>query len=605
MSISTSNKPCEFKIHSEADLKQQLLRPIRQSMRDMWRLGWGADPRNGPSPRFRWVPYTGGSSLGPRVYQHRRTPSRWSLVKYGGGGETVDRGEWSPRYACVPVSQEGGECPESSVCLERIPEKVTGLDKLSLEERLWNPPDVRSDSSDMVPLILGDNLGSGAFNTVFKMKHPSKDQVLEGVVARVTNFDMYHNYNQADINEIIEGELNGYQFQSKVGGYGSQYIGGVYEYGETTYLGEQHLYGVIESLDGGELSQKTGFRRWECALIMIRLLLALRCVSRHGFQHLDVKPANLALKRTGDPTSVKLVDFGLARTFGSSESCKIIRESIGTPLTMSREMFEQKEVCPKTDIWSAGVTLLMLLKNDTHPVYKLLYNELDDTITQVLDSLISKQELFNDFVKKLGTHIRQNDMEKPILYILLKCFLPVRDRPGHSRIIDLAREWLKTELINVEYFVLHKDITQEDIEPILDAFHDASPKCSDISKGRLWRWLEVGEPGVPHTLFHHGVYGVKRKSLGRHWTPASSNAADHYIILKGPEPRGVFDTYYCFEYNSDKRDELRRKLEQGFEIKYVPFQGACSGFMSIYSYEDTLKKLGAYIEELRGSTPSA
>lgn len=79
-----------------------------------------------------------------------------------------------------------------------------------------------------------------------------------------------------------------------------------------TFLDQDHLYMVMEFLQGGDLlthlqNRKT-FSLEETRFYMAELLEALDTVHRSGFVHRDVKPDNIVLMANGH---LKLLDFGL------------------------------------------------------------------------------------------------------------------------------------------------------------------------------------------------------------------------------------------------------------------------------------------------------
>jgi DNA segregation ATPase FtsK/SpoIIIE, S-DNA-T family len=124
------------------------------------------------------------------------------------------------------------------------------------------------------------------------------------------------------------------------------------------YIASEFLDGrtVKEILDGGLLDVERAVR------IAIELARALAQAHAAGVVHRDVKPANVMITNGGD---VKLIDFGLARLDGLSQTRDF--DQIGTPLYMSPEQAEGRndEVGPATDQYSLGVILYEMLCGKT------------------------------------------------------------------------------------------------------------------------------------------------------------------------------------------------------------------------------------------------
>lgn len=78
----------------------------------------------------------------------------------------------------------------------------------------------------------------------------------------------------------------------------------------------------------------------------------------HGKQilHRDLKPANILMS----PSGVKLLDFGLAKRFEGDDATLTAGVS-GTPLYMSPEQAEGKQLDPRSDVFSFGSVLYELL----------------------------------------------------------------------------------------------------------------------------------------------------------------------------------------------------------------------------------------------------
>lgn len=93
---------------------------------------------------------------------------------------------------------------------------------------------------------------------------------------------------------------------------------------------------------------------------------ALQAAEQHELVHRDIKPSNLMLMREDQEWLVKLIDFGLARTFADGETDEDLAAVtmtgfVGTPYYASPEQLDQRELDIRSDIYSLGVTLWFLL----------------------------------------------------------------------------------------------------------------------------------------------------------------------------------------------------------------------------------------------------
>ena len=132
-------------------------------------------------------------------------------------------------------------------------------------------------------------------------------------------------------------------------------------------------YLVMEYLEGQSLADRlaAGHVTLSQAIrIGSQMACALEAAHRAGIVHRDLKPANIML--TGRPEEpdpgVKILDFGLARVMGKTESdtgehpreCPTktdVNNIEGTCPYMAPEQFVNGEVDPRTDIWALGVVL--------------------------------------------------------------------------------------------------------------------------------------------------------------------------------------------------------------------------------------------------------
>jgi TolB-like protein len=96
--------------------------------------------------------------------------------------------------------------------------------------------------------------------------------------------------------------------------------------------------------------------------VIAQVAKALEAAEKHGLVHRDLKPANLMLLN-GPGISVKVIDFGLAKTVGHQEPTDRITYDgfIGTPAFASPEQFSGAQIDQRSDYFSLGSTLFYLL----------------------------------------------------------------------------------------------------------------------------------------------------------------------------------------------------------------------------------------------------
>ena len=142
-------------------------------------------------------------------------------------------------------------------------------------------------------------------------------------------------------------------------------------------------YYVMDYVDGENLSERlkrTGKRMSQKTVneILPQILDALKTVHEAGFWHLDLKPANIMLDKSGN---VKLIDFGASKQFdvqkgGATTSTAISYTNGYAP----REQMEQNydKFGPWTDLYALGATLYKMLTNSNPP----LPTDIDDDMSE-------------------------------------------------------------------------------------------------------------------------------------------------------------------------------------------------------------------------------
>jgi serine/threonine-protein kinase len=132
----------------------------------------------------------------------------------------------------------------------------------------------------------------------------------------------------------------------------------VYDAGDQD--GEPYI--VMEYVEGEPLDRAIKRERMqlEHALTIVEQLChALAYAHRNGVIHRDIKPANVILRGDG---SIKLLDFGIARDETRVDTSITSTGSlVGTPPYMAPERFAGSTIDGRSDIFSAGVLLYLLL----------------------------------------------------------------------------------------------------------------------------------------------------------------------------------------------------------------------------------------------------
>ena len=129
------------------------------------------------------------------------------------------------------------------------------------------------------------------------------------------------------------------------------------------------LYLVMELLEGetlgARLREGSGVSPREAVSVAIQVLEALEVAHEGGVLHRDLKPENVFLTGRTFGTSVKLLDFGVAKSFHSSPSLPSLETTagtvFGTPRYMSPEQARGGALDVRSDVYGVGVLLYQML----------------------------------------------------------------------------------------------------------------------------------------------------------------------------------------------------------------------------------------------------
>ncbi|KAB2888847.1 MAG: serine/threonine protein kinase, partial [Kofleriaceae bacterium] len=173
--------------------------------------------------------------------------------------------------------------------------------------------------------------------------------------------------------KVIHRELAGnkevisrfYQEARAVTKIGNEHIVEIHDFGQSP---EGDHFFIMEYLEGQTLAQLLARERvldtGRALHIAAQVGDALCAAHQAGIIHRDLKPDNVMLcTRLGDPTFVKLLDFGLAKMYdGGARNLTAQGVVLGTPQYMSPEACESKKnIDHRTDIYALGVLLFQML----------------------------------------------------------------------------------------------------------------------------------------------------------------------------------------------------------------------------------------------------
>eukprot|EP00347_Sterkiella_histriomuscorum_P023654 403333852 len=127
------------------------------------------------------------------------------------------------------------------------------------------------------------------------------------------------------------------------------------------YKDQTHFHIVTEFCEGGELFEhimdKGTLSEQEAAIIVLKIVSAIRHLHEKNICHRDLKPENVLFEVKGKRQEIKVIDFGLSKYFNDDHQ---MTTKIGTPYYVSPEILEGK-YDNSCDIWSVGVITYIML----------------------------------------------------------------------------------------------------------------------------------------------------------------------------------------------------------------------------------------------------
>ena len=210
------------------------------------------------------------------------------------------------------------------------------------------PDDKTSENRVLGEFRILRRLGKGGMAEVFLAEQTSLHRCVAVKVLRT---------------ELLSNETNLQRFEQEAkaaGGLNHPNIVQIYTVGEhngTHYIAQEY----VDGMNLREFLNRKGPPRLAVALrIMKQVAAALQAAAEAGIVHRDIKPENILINRKGE---AKVADFGLAQLSLGEERVNLtqVGTTMGTPLYMSPEQVQGKQLDHRSDIYSFGVTCYHIL----------------------------------------------------------------------------------------------------------------------------------------------------------------------------------------------------------------------------------------------------
>ena len=208
--------------------------------------------------------------------------------------------------------------------------------------------------TEPIPVTLGryvilEEIGRGMMGAVYRAADPDLGRVVALKTVRLAFAATDQEREQFEQRFLTEARA--------AGGLSHPGIVVVHDVGRDVEAGT--LFIALEFLEGRTLDRLIAEKpfEWQEALrLTARIAEALTHAHERGIVHRDIKPANIMVLASGDP---KIMDFGIAKVPASQLT--IAGQFFGTPAYMSPEQAAGEEIDGRSDLFSLGTILYLLL----------------------------------------------------------------------------------------------------------------------------------------------------------------------------------------------------------------------------------------------------
>jgi len=167
---------------------------------------------------------------------------------------------------------------------------------------------------------------------------------------------------------------------------------------------------IMEFLNGLELKdaiKQNLLNEEQKTTLFKQILKAVEYGHNRKIIHRDLKPSNIFL--TNNHSTVKILDFGIAKMLDSDMQKTVTGTSMGTPMYMSPEQVKgSKEIDERTDIYSLGVLLYFMFSGQTpYDKNDSQYDILTKIVNEPLANLKNNDNI--NFIIKKATAKNKNE----------------------------------------------------------------------------------------------------------------------------------------------------------------------------------------------------
>lgn len=236
---------------------------------------------------------------------------------------------------------------------------------------------------------LKEQIGSGGFGAVYRAQQTTigREVAIKIILPRLANHPDFIRRFETEAHLIAHLE--------------HPHITPLYDY----WRDPDGAYLIMRYLRGGSVRQTVEQNPYDlksASQLLDQIASALDFAHRHDVIHRDIKPGNLLLDEDGN---AYLADFGIAKDLaGVKNNATAADAVVGSLDYISPEQARSEPVTPRTDIYSAGVTLYEMITGE-HPFPNLssmerLYKHINDPLPEIDNLPEEFRADVNDIIQK-------------------------------------------------------------------------------------------------------------------------------------------------------------------------------------------------------------